>query len=412
VILTEPVRMGLQQLRVHKLRSFLAILGILIGVGSIVGTVSIGEGAKEMLQKELDDIGGSSLIWINPPEVWRWDWEKRKWDYRAWAESQQIKFDDIETVKNCSPYIKSAVPMVFIRPELKYKDYTYVTLVRGSVADFNKIYDWDVKAGRFITKTEVDNFRKVCVIGDKVEENLFSGEDPVGKYIKMGDQNFKVVGVMEEKKFFEDDWGERVIAPITTIQKRFKGNDNIEFLTIHAESALKVKEVVKSLKKRLRSMFRYGGEFEVKYLTKEIEKVEKFLVIANMIVGALASISLLVGSIGIMNIMLVTVTERTKEIGIRKAVGARRRHIFFQFLIESVVLTGFGGLIGVIFGIFLGQGIAAIIAHYSKNEFLSVVSINAMIAAIIVSSVVGIVSGVWPATRAARMNPVEALRYE
>jgi len=410
MIIKEPIKMGINQLRVHKLRSFLAILGILIGVGSIVGTVSIGEGAKKMLQEELDKIGGSSLIWIEPPKIWIR--EEGKWKYRAWADSQQLRLKDVEYLKDSSPYIKSVTPIVFYKPKLKYKDLTYETWVRGTVPEFKTMYDWNVRDGRFITNRDIQHYRKVCVIGEKIEEELFYNENPIGKEIKMDDQSFTIIGVMEEKKMFNDDWGERVIAPITTIQKRFLGNDYLGIVTVHAESALKVKEVVKSLKTTLRSKFRYGGEFEVKSLPKEIEKVEKFLMIANMIVGSLAGISLLVGSIGIMNIMLVTVTERTREIGIRKAVGAKKRHIFVQFLIESVVLTGFGGLIGIAFGILLGQGIAQAIAHYSKNEFLSVVSYKAMIAAVIVSSLVGILSGVWPATRAARMNPVEALRYE
>lgn len=402
--------MGLNQLRVHKLRSFLAILGILIGVGSIVGTVSIGEGAKKMLQSELDKIGGSSLIWIEPPDIWIR--EEGEWIYRAWADSQQLKLQDLEMLRKCSPFIKSITPIVYIGSKLKYKNLTYDPGIQGTVPDYNTIYDWKVKSGRFINKSDIQDYRKVCVIGEKVEKELFFGEDPVGKWVKMDDQSFKVIGVMEEKKMFDDDWGERVIAPITTIQKRFLGNDYVRIVTVHADDALKVKDVVKALKMTLRSKFRYGGEFEVKSLPKEIEKVEQFLKVANLIVGSLAGISLLVGSIGIMNIMLVTVTERTREIGIRKAVGAKKRHIFSQFLIESVVLTGFGGLLGIIFGILMGKGIALIIAYYSKNEFLSVVSIKAMIAAIIVSSLVGIISGVWPAARAARMNPVEALRYE
>jgi len=410
MIIKEPIKMGLNQLRVHKMRSFLAILGILIGVGSIVGTVSIGEGAKKMLQGELDKIGGSSLVWIQTPNIWIR--EEGEWKYRAWADSHQLKLEDMSRLRKSSSYIRTLTPQVFYNPKFQYKNMTYKTQVIGTVADYNTIYDWKVRDGRFISKSDVEDYRKVCVIGEKVEEELFYEESPVGKWIKMGDQSFKVIGVMEEKKIFDDDWGKKVISPITTIQRRFLGNDYIRFVSIHAESALRVKEVVKSLKKTLRSQFRYGGEFEVKSLPKEIEKVEKFLMIANMIIGSLAGISLLVGSIGIMNIMLVTVTERTREIGIRKAVGAKKRHIFSQFLIESVVLTGFGGILGIVFGFFLGKGIAMIIAHYSKDEFLSVVSIKAMIAAIIVSSLVGIVSGVWPASRAARMNPVEALRYE
>jgi putative ABC transport system permease protein len=410
VILKEPILMGLNQLRVHKMRSFLAILGILIGVGSIVGTVSIGEGAKKMLESELDKIGGSSMIWISPPQIWKFD--KGEWKYRAWADSQQLKLKDIDEIRKCSTDIKSIIPVCFYNSILKYKDRSFETYTRGTVPDFNIIYDWQVRDGRFLSKNDISQYRKVCVIGEKVEKELFYSENPVGKEIWIGDQNFQIIGVMEEKKIFNDDWGDRVIAPITTVQKRFLGHDNLDILFVHAKNASKVKDVVVALKKTLRSKYSHGGAFEVQSLPKEIEKVEKFLIIANMIVGSLAGISLLVGSIGIMNIMLVTVTERTREIGIRKAIGAKKRDIFIQFLIESVVLTGFGGLIGLIFGIGLGQILASIIAYYSKNEFLSVVSTKAMFAAIIVSSLVGILSGVWPASRAARMNPVEALRYE
>ncbi|MBU1625896.1 ABC transporter permease, partial [bacterium] len=352
----------------------------------------------------------SSLIWIEPPSIWIR--EEGEWKYRAWADSQQLKLEDMNMLSKSSPFIKSITPVVYIKPKLRYKNLTYDTYIQGTVPEYHTIYDWKIREGRFINHRDIEDYRKVCVIGEKIEKELFYGEDPVGKWMKIDDQSFKVIGVMEEKKMFDDDWGERVIAPITTVQKRFLGNDYVRFVTVHAQDALKVFDVVKSLKMTLRSKFRYGGEFEVKSLPKEIEKVEQFLRVANMIVGSLAGISLLVGSIGIMNIMLVTVTERTREIGIRKAVGAKKRHIFSQFLIESIVLTGFGGLLGIIFGILMGKGIAFAIAYYSKNEFLSVVSVKAMVTAIIVSSLVGIISGVWPAARAARMNPVEALRYE
>ena len=254
--------------------------------------------------------------------------------------------------------------------------------------------------------------RKVVVIGDKLKDDLFGKRSALGKEIKINGQRFVTIGVMSEKRVFEEDWGNRVFLPFTTVARRLTGSDYLDVFFVYAEKTQQVAEAENEIRTVLRRYKEHGDEFEVLTADSQIQDVNRIFNIMKIVVGGIAFISLLVGGIGIMNIMLVSVTERTREIGIRKAVGARRRHIITQFLIESASLCLFGGISGVLFGLGLGYGLSLLIARLTNESFPSVISIQAMVIALLFSISWGIIFGVYPAWKAAKLNPVESLRYE
>jgi putative ABC transport system permease protein len=406
--LFEPAIVALTQLRANKLRSFLTLLGILIGVGSVMGVTSIGEGLRRRIVDEFERIGGSSLILIEPPR--QWVQKDGRWVRRSWEE--HLLVEDMKRILEEGDNVRTVIPLNAGRAQLKYGKATASGDFWGINADFSDAFDWPVEQGRFINFRDLQKWRKTAVIGSKIKADLFGEEPAVGREIKINGQRFEVVGVMQEKRMFDDDWGYRVLLPFTTVAKRLIGNDYLQVLFVYAKGAQHAGGAAEDIRRVLRRYKEHGDEFQVQTADSQIQEVNKVFGIMKMVVGGIAFVSLLVGGIGIMNIMLVSVTERTREVGIRKAIGAKRWHILSQFLIESAFLCLIGGLLGVLFGLALGFGLSALITHLAHEPFPSVVSIQATLIALVFSAFWGIIFGVFPAWKASRLDPVEALRYE
>jgi putative ABC transport system permease protein len=273
--------------------------------------------------------------------------------------------------------------------------------------------NWEIASGRFINALDILNSAKVCAIGAQMAEDLFGqGVNPVGREVKIGHMRYTVIGVMERKEFFDMEYDTRTIIPISTAQKRILGNDYLHWIRVKVKRVEDVDEIAASMRHVYKRLHEHGEEFEIMTGAAALEEVNRLILILKIIAGSVAGISLLVGGIGIMNIMLVSVTERTREIGVRKAVGAKRSDILMQFMVEALVLCLFGGLLGIVLGLSIGAGLAAFIESKTNWIFVGVVSIKMMVFAVGFSAAVGLIFGVYPAWRASRLNPVEALRME
>lgn len=408
MLLFETIVVALTQLRANKMRSLLTILGIMIGIGSVMGVTSIGEGLRKRIVSEFERVGGSSLIIVQPPRT-RIRVNNR-WIRRSWREYLEV--EDIRRLSEECESVRSVIPLNTGSAQLKYQKASTSGQFWGINADFSEAFGWAVEQGRFIGYSDLKRWRKSAVIGAKIKEDLFGSKSAVGKEIKINGQRFDVIGVMEEKRMFDDDWGYRVLLPYTTVSKRLTGSDYLSVMFVYTEGTNQAEAAAEEIRTVLRRYKEHGDEFIVETAEGQIQEVNNVINIMKLVVGGIAFISLLVGGIGIMNIMLVSVTERTREIGIRKAVGATRRNILTQFLIESAFLCLFGGIMGVLFGLLLGFGISALITQLANEPFPSVISIQAVITACVFSVLWGMIFGVAPARKAAKLHPIEALRYE
>ncbi len=404
----EPLVVAFNQLRANKMRSFLTILGILIGVGSVMGVTSIGEGLRRQIISEFERVGGSKLILVSPPR--QWVQRDGRLVRRAWEE--HLLVEDIQRISDECSLVESVIPLTAAGAQLKYQKANAQGEFWGVNPGFSEAWNWPVEVGRFITPSDLKKWRKIVIIGHTIKEDLFGDRTALGREIKINGRRYEVVGVMSDKRMFNEDWGQRVFIPFTTAAKRMTGNDYLDVLFVYAKGARDANEAAEEIRRTLRRYKEHGDEFEIETADSQIQQVNRIFGIMKIVVGGIAFVSLLVGGIGIMNIMLVSVTERTREIGIRKAVGARRQTILTQFLIESAFLCLFGGMLGVLFGLGLGMGISGIISSLSGEPFPSVISLQATVTALIFSASWGILFGVFPAWKAAKMHPVDALRYE
>jgi putative ABC transport system permease protein len=401
-------RVALRALGRNKMRSFLTALGIIIGVGAVISMVSIGEGAKRGVEDRFASMG-TNLLFVSPGSRTRGGVHSGSGGWNT------LKPEDAVAIEQYCDAIKYTSPSASTRAQVVYGNKNWNTSIQGTGAMYPEVRNWEIEEGTYFDEGHVRTAAKVCVLGSEVKKSLFEDEDPIGKIIRVKAIPFRVIGVLKSKGesggwFNRDDM---MTVPYTTVMKRLTGQEYLGSIDVQAVSASRTQEAQAQIEDllRLRHKIAPGAEddFQVRNMAEIAEGAAQATQIMTILLGSIASISLLVGGIGIMNIMLVSVTERIREIGIRMAVGARQKDILLQFLTEAIVLSVLGGLIGVFFGIGLSK-----LLRYIKifSEFKATVSPSSILLAFAFSASVGIFFGFYPARKASRLDPIEALRYE
>jgi len=397
--------MALISLYANKMRSLLTMLGIIIGVAAVIALVSVGMGVRSNVTNSIASLGSNMLI-ISPGS-------SNRGGVRGAAGSMQtLKYDDAKAIKDKIKNIDYVSPSVSSSYQIVYGNNNWKTSVQGVTAEFMSIRSLTIGYGSFITADDMNKRNRVAVIGTTVASNLFAKENPVGKNIRINNQPFKVIGLLESKgqSSVGQDQDDVIYIPLTTAQERMLGITYVQSINVQVSSQEKMEQVQAEIENLLRSRHHIlagkDDDFNVRNLTSLMETVNQSTSMLTLLLGAIAGISLIVGGIGIMNIMMVSVTERTREIGIRKALGATFMNIMTQFLIESMVI----GIIGGIIGIIVGCGASQIIAKV--GNFTTVITITPIIISFIFSVGIGLFFGIYPARKAAKLDPIEALRYE
>lgn len=409
--ITQGISVGLTALRRNKLRSVLTTLGIIIGIAAVVAVVSVGGGAEHLMLAELERIGGAGMIVCFRKEAFR----REDGSYVENKHPEYIEYKDLAfIIENC-PSLKLATAQSQMNLPVSHKHVNRSLEIHGVTPFYQEANNWFIQIGRFVSDNDLERRDPVCVIGSEIHKDMFQKGDPIGLELRVGRERFTVIGVMEEKgnSMASEGWDNRVIVPLTTMRTRFMGQrKGWMYLFCQAESYEKVEQAVAEIKVAMRQQHgdeKYFEFFTAKQVIKQVGNVSR---IVQILLGGVASVALFVGGIGIMNIMLVSVTERTREIGLRKAIGARRRDILIQFLIEAIVLSICGGLIGIVIGSSLASVSGLIISRLMQASWPAVVSIQAAFIAFSVSAFIGVFFGLYPANKAAGLTPTEALRHE
>lgn len=434
--LLDGIFIGFTGLRKHPMRATLTVIGIIIGIAAVVSVVAIGDGARVLTLSEIQLTGGTNIV-----EIYRNEWSRssrggtltqtagqavrnRRWSYNR---AEDLEYPDIEAIENAELVLVAVGELDNDDVKATFEGSSKDARLVGTSLGYQRLRNWYIMKGRFITDVDEENSSLICVIGSQLAADLFGELDPIGQLIKAqrfrqrwGDSfdiGLRVIGVVEEKgdEGATEGWDDTIIMPLTTFQERVTGDKEVERIRAEVTDVDQIETAVAQVHNVLSKQHPGPGNvYEVWMATEELATAERVGLIMKLMLGGIASIALLVAGIGIMNIMLISVTERTKEIGLRKALGARRRDIMLQFLVESASLSLGGGLLGILVGFFLGRGVAKLISDlvWENTQWPVVFSTTTAIIAFAVAVSVGIFFGLYPARKAARLSPTEALKHE
>ena len=390
----------------NKFRAILTMLGIIIGVGSVIGMLSIGQGSKKSIQEQISSMG-SNMVFVMPGQ------QRRGGVMMGNSDSKSLTLKNVEVLEKESQYLSAISPQVASSGQSVRGNNNWPTSIYGVNADYLSIRKYELEDGRIFTDKEISTLGKVCLIGQTVVENLFvDGVDPIGQTIRFSNIPLKVIGVLKEKgeNSMGQDQDDLIIAPYTTVQRRILAITHIQSISASAvsedKSELAIQEIETILRREHKLQDGKENDFEVRSQAEMIQTFTSVSDMLTMLLGAIAGISLLVGGIGIMNIMYVSVTERTREIGLRMSVGGRGKDIMIQFLIEAVMLSVIGGALGILLGLLISYVAASLLS------FPLVIMTEAIVLSFLVCTVIGVFFGWYPAQKAANLNPIDALRYE
>jgi putative ABC transport system permease protein len=401
-MLFEVIRLALQAIRRNILRSLLTVLGIVIGVAAVIAMVTIGNGTTAKVTADLAKLG-SNLLFVSPGQFG---------PGRASSDAKAFNTRDVEAMKTQLNGIKAVAPVAQKSATVIYGSESRIVPITGTDNDYFVTQDWSLTSGRMFMEGEIRGGRAACLIGATVQSKLFGQADPVARSIRVGNVSCEVIGLLQAKgqSSFGTDQDDLVLMPLRTFQRRLAGNTDISRVMVSAKDGVDTAKVQADLEHILRERRNISANEEDDFSVRDMKQIAQAqtgtTAMLTGLLGAVAAVSLLVGGIGIMNIMLVSVTERTREIGIRLAIGALERQVLSQFLVEAVVLSLFGGLVGI------GLGLALAWMATNAMDVPFAVDLRIVLVAFAFSALVGIVFGYFPARRAARLDPIEALRHE
>jgi len=402
------LRVSLRALSRNKMRTFLTMLGIIIGVGAVIAMVSIGAGAKAAVESRFAAMG-TNLLFVSGAS------KRVQGVHSGFGGFQTLTVEDAQAILERCPSVEAISPSVGTRAQTIYLNKNWQTSIQGTGERYPDVRKWEIELGTYFDESQVRGAAKVCVLGADVKKNLFEDADPIGQTIRIKKVPFQIIGVLKSKGQ-SGGFGSRddmICVPYTTCMKRLQKAEFLSSIDVSAisstQTALAKQEIAELLRDRHRIMPGSDDDFQVQDMSEIAEGAADATNILTLLLGSIASISLLVGGIGIMNIMLVSVTERIREIGIRMSIGARERDILLQFLAEAIVLSLVGGLLGIA----LGVGVSKLLKYISLFATIkTVVSPSWVIMAFLISGSIGVFFGFYPARKASKLDPIEALRYE
>jgi putative ABC transport system permease protein len=399
------MRMAFRALGRNKTRTMLTMLGITIGIAAVICTVALGDGSSQLIEAQLDNLG-DNMIWVAAGG------RNLSGVRTGTGATKSLHEDDAYAILRQIPEVKKVSPNSSGHAQIVYENKNWNTLYRGNTPDFLTVRAFGIAEGRGITQKEVDSLADVVVLGQTVKDQLFGDEDPIDKIIRVNSLPLRVVGVLSAKGISPQGWDQDdfILMPLRTAQHKIKGVDWLDDIFISAQSTTVMDKATDKISTLLRQRHKLGpledNDFSIRHPEDVLNARKQAAETFALMLAATASVALLIGGIGIMNIMLVSVTERTREIGVRMAVGATERDVQGQFLTEAMVLSLLGGGCGIFFGILASEGLSAMLSWPTS------VSILAIVASVIFSAFIGIFFGYYPAKKAAQLDPIEALRYE